>query len=102
MLGPIIRSAPTRPRFLMRLAKQALDARPPRARLRAFALERRGPNEGTFDVKHAGLTPIVNLARSYALEAGITEAGTLDRLALAAARGRSSSRRRPTWRTRTG
>ena len=35
-----------------------------------------------------GLTPIVNLARSHALESGVTEAGTLDRLDLAAAHGR--------------
>ena len=36
----------------------------------------------------AGLTPIVNLARSYALECGVSEPGTIERLQLVAARGR--------------
>ena len=39
-----------------------------------------------------GLTPIVNLARSYALEAGVTEAGTLRRLSDTASCGRIDER----------
>lgn len=89
-LDPIVCSAAYRPRFVHRLARQAMDARPPAVRLRRFKVERRGDNAGTFDVKHSGLTPIVNLARSYAVEAGITERATLDRLARAAEGGRIS------------
>ena len=39
-------------------------------------------------MKDDGLTPIVNLARSYALECGVGQPRTLERLELAAARGR--------------
>lgn len=74
----VISSAPQRPRFLRQLAKQALAARPPG---RATAGRR-------IDVKSEGLTPIVNLARSYALESGVTEPRTLERLELSAASGR--------------
>lgn len=72
----VIGSSPDRPRFLRRLAKQAVETPPGRVDGRAL------------DVKHAGLTPIVNLARSYALESGVTEARTLDRLDLAKNHGR--------------
>jgi CBS domain-containing protein len=71
-----IGSAPDRPRFLRRLAKQAVETPPGRVDGQAL------------DVKHAGLTPIVNLARSYALESGVTEARTLDRFDLAMNHGR--------------
>jgi CBS domain-containing protein len=56
----------------------------------------RCPAEGewTFDVKREGLTPIVSLARSYTLEAGVTEAGTLRRLSGAALRGRIAEQSR--------
>lgn len=78
-LGQVIGSSPNRPSFLRQLAKQGLDARPP---------GRINGDGRIVDVKAVGLTPIVNLARSYALESGVTEAGTLDRLRLATARGR--------------
>jgi CBS domain-containing protein len=73
----VIGSSPGRPRFLRQLAKQAVEARPP------------GRVDGrTIDVKAQGITPIVNLARSYALETGVTEAGTLRRLRLVTRAGR--------------
>jgi CBS domain-containing protein len=74
----VIGSAPQRPRFVRQLAKQAVAARPP---VRLAAGRR-------IDVKADGLTPIVNLARSYALESGVTEPRTLERLKLSAAFGR--------------
>ena len=73
----VIGSSPDRPRFLRRLAKQAVEVRPP-GRVNGRAI----------DIKGEGLTPIVNLARSYALESGVTEAPTLDRLDLAMRHGR--------------
>lgn len=87
-LGPVIGSAANRPRFLARLAKQAVDVPSPTVPGRAFPFGARRRGEWTFDVKQEGLTPIVNLARSYALESGATEAGTLDRLSVAETRGR--------------
>jgi len=87
-LEPIIGSASRRPRFLRRMAIQSLDVPPPAKRPRRFAVVRRAPEKAALDVKHHALTPIVNLARSYALEAGVSGAGTLARLAGAAERGR--------------
>ena len=87
-LDPVLASAATRPRFIARLAKQAVDVPSPPIRRRALALVARDSGEWAFDVKREGLTPIVNLARSYALEAGVAEAGTLHRLSSATARGR--------------
>lgn len=93
-LGPVIGSAGTRPHFIARLAKQAVDVPSPPIHTRGFPFGTRDRGEWTFDVKREGLTPIVNLARSYALEAGVTEAGTLHRLSSAAARGRIDERTR--------
>jgi CBS domain-containing protein len=73
----VIGSSPRHPKFLRQMAKQAVDARPP-ARV----------DGRIIDVKADGLTPIVNLGRSYALESGIGEPRTLERLQLAATRGR--------------
>lgn len=87
-LGAIIGSAASKPRFVERLAKQAVDVPVPAIPARAFPFGTRQRGEWTFDVKREGLTPIVNLARSYALEAGVTEAGTIRRLSSAAACGR--------------
>jgi signal-transduction protein with cAMP-binding, CBS, and nucleotidyltransferase domain len=59
------------------MAKQAVEARPP------------AHVDGRLvDVKARGLTPIVNLARSYPLECGVGEPRTTERLELAAAQGR--------------
>ena len=73
----VIGSSPHRPQFLRQMARQAVDVRPP-ARV----------DGRLVDVKDDGLTPIVNLARSYALECGVGQPRTLERLDLAAARGR--------------
>ena len=87
-LGAIIGAAATKPRFIARLAKQAVDVPAPPIPARAYPFGARRRSEWIFDVKREGLTPIVNLARSYGLEAGVTEAGTLRRLSGAASCGR--------------
>ena len=71
-------------RWMLRLA---LAAKPPdrlQARHRRRGLRRA---EGTFDIKHGGLLPIVDLARYAALKADVRATPTLERLRLAAARG---------------
>lgn len=91
-LGAIIGSAARKPRFVARLAKQAVDVPSPTVPGRAFPFGALRRGEWTFDVKREGLTPIVNLARSYALEVGITDAGSLRRLSGAASFGRIDER----------
>ena len=46
----------------------------------AFDLDRVSANPARFDLKNGGTTPIVNLARFFALSNGITISSTIDRL----------------------
>ena len=39
-----------------------------------------GEHDKTFDIKHRGIVPVVDLARVYALAEGRTEVNTVDRL----------------------
>ncbi|QIS03697.1 CBS domain-containing protein [Nocardia brasiliensis] len=68
------------------LRLQLLDALSGKVRARSLrdVLSRRG---GTFDLKTHALVPIVNLARWGGLAAGVTAAGTPERLRAAAAAG---------------
>jgi CBS domain-containing protein len=67
-----IRASPQHPDFIGRLARTATDFKPP--------LRFRGKVKETFDIKKAGVLPIVNLARFHALANGITISPTRDRL----------------------
>jgi CBS domain-containing protein len=51
-------------------------------------VDARGKSVRAFDVKDGGITPITNLARIYAIMAGLTENRTLRRLQGAATAGR--------------
>lgn len=73
--------------FLAFMAANALQYRPPLGFFRNFVLEKGGGEEAALDMKKRGVTPIVDLARVYALEAGLTEINTRDRLLAAAAAG---------------
>ena len=73
--------------FLASLAANAASVEPPLGFFRRFVLERSGEHAHTFDLKHQGLVPIIDLARLYALGAGLPAVGTLDRLEALAERG---------------
>lgn len=45
-----------------------------------FSLGRKGEHKDRLDLKHGGVVPIVDLARVYALQAGIKSVNTLNRL----------------------
>jgi CBS domain-containing protein len=64
-------------RWMLRLA---LAARPPTGFLHNITVEGSGKHAGTFDIKHGGLLPIVDLARYHALVGEIPANHTLDRL----------------------
>jgi CBS domain-containing protein len=70
--------------FLAFMAANALRNRPPIGFFRNFVLISGGDHDNTFDVKHRGIVPIVDLARVGALSAGIAEVNTVARLELAA------------------
>jgi CBS domain-containing protein len=80
ILDGLIRQASRDPRFARRLARTALELRPPTGFVRDFVVEARGSHAGTLDVKHGGITPITNLARAYAVGRGLTGNRTLWRL----------------------
>ena len=77
--------------FLAYLAKNALEHQPPLGFFRGFVLEKEGEHADTFDLKHRGVAPIVDLARVYALAAGTPEVNTRARLRAAARAGQLSA-----------
>jgi CBS domain-containing protein len=79
-LDEAIRSAAGEAQFLRQLGKLAVEGRPPSGFLKDAVVEGRGRSAVTLDVKRAGITPISNLARVYAISAGLSENRTLRRL----------------------
>ena len=73
--------------FLAYMAKNALEHAPPLGFFRQFVLETSGEHTRTFNLKFRGVVPVTDLARVYALGAGVAEANTQARLALAAEYG---------------
>jgi CBS domain-containing protein len=73
--------------FIAYMAANALKNRPPLGFFRNIVLIQGGDHDHTFDIKHRALIPIIDLARVYALSAGIAENNTNERLQVAAERG---------------
>jgi CBS domain-containing protein len=71
-------------RWMLRLA---LVAKPPTGFMHDIVVEGTGEQKGTFDIKHGGLLPIVDLARYAALRADVRITPTLERLRAAAGEG---------------
>jgi CBS domain-containing protein len=77
--------APDRGRFLLQLARNALDNQPPLGLVREFVLASGGEHPHTLDLKINGVQPFVEAARVYALACGAAATNTLERLAAAGA-----------------
>ena len=73
--------------FLAHMVSNALKHRPPLGMFGQITLSKGGDNPHTIDLKHTGIVPIVDLARVYALSAGVTVANTHDRLEVSAQAG---------------
>ncbi len=69
------------------MLRLALAAKPPTGLIQDIVVEGSGEQKGTFDIKHGGLLPIVDLARYAALKADIRVTPTLERLRAAADEG---------------
>ena len=65
---------------LSSLANLMIRNNPPLGLLRNFLLKKREPHRHTFDLKVQGLLPLVDLVRLFALEKGIRETSTFERL----------------------
>ena len=81
------RLAPSNPALLRLLARFALSYRPPTGFFRGLVVDSTGEHRGRLDLKHGGVTPIVDLARWAGIAAGVTSASTSERLRAAAAAG---------------
>ncbi|MEO8652975.1 MAG: putative nucleotidyltransferase substrate binding domain-containing protein, partial [Ramlibacter sp.] len=73
--------------FLSHLVGNALKHRAPLGYFGRIALQRGGEYAGKIDLKHNGIVPIVDLARVYALAAGVPAVNTHDRLEQAGGSG---------------
>lgn len=71
--------------FLSHLASNALSRQPPLGFFRNFVLSGARDEARVLDLKHAGVVPIVDLARVYALAGGIDVVNTRERLEAAGA-----------------
>lgn len=86
-LDEAIRSAREHPGFLRHLGRRALDLHPPTGFFRDLVVEHKGEHAGRLDVKHGGILIVNNLARVFAVRAGVAAKGTRARLDAAAATG---------------
>lgn len=77
--------------FLAHMVSNALKHRPPLGMFGQITLSKGGDNPHTIDLKHIGIVPIVDLARVYALAAGVTVANTHDRLEVSSQAGEVSA-----------
>lgn len=85
--GQAVALMPGSQRFLAYLAKQAHRFEPPLGFFRDFVLEGVGEHTDALDLKAGGVTPIVQLARLFALETGSRALSTGDRLRIAGENG---------------
>src|SRR5215469_14623181 len=79
--------ARSHPDLLRVLARFALQFRPPTGFLRDFVVEHSGERRGQLDIKHGGLTPIIDLARWAGMAANAATGSTVERLRAAEAAG---------------
>jgi len=77
--------------FLAHMVGNALKHRPPLGMFGSISLTKGGEHPNTIDLKHSGSVPIVDLARVYALAAGVSVANTHDRLEVSSQAGEVSA-----------
>lgn len=86
-LDAVVRSAKDRPAFIWRLARLAVEMKPPLGFRGDVVVRTVGDHRGVLDIKEGGLIPVTDLARLFALEAGLATSSTVERLRGAAAAG---------------
>ncbi len=67
--------------FLGFLANLAVRNKPPVGFIRSFVVEKSGEHKDELNLKVKGIAPIVDLIRLFALEKGVRETSTLERIA---------------------
>jgi len=76
--------------FIAFMVANALTHRPPLGFFRHFVLIHDEQHDRTLDIKHRGLTPLIDIARIYALSEGLQAVNTRERLHLACESGAMS------------
>ncbi|MCW9030883.1 MAG: DUF294 nucleotidyltransferase-like domain-containing protein, partial [Gammaproteobacteria bacterium] len=66
--------------FISHMVGNALTHQPPLGFFRNFVMVHDDKHKNTLDVKHRGVVPIVDIARVLALDNGLKETNTVDRL----------------------
>jgi CBS domain-containing protein len=79
-LVAVLREVKDHPGLLRLLARSATGFKPPLGFRGALVVDKSTEGPPGIDLKHGGTTPIVNLARFFALSNGITISSTIDRL----------------------
>jgi CBS domain-containing protein len=66
--------------FLGYLANMAIKNRPPIGFLKTFVVEKSGEHKDELNLKVKGIAPLIDIVRLFALEKGIKETSTLERI----------------------
>jgi CBS domain-containing protein len=66
--------------FLAMLASVIIKNRPPLGFFKSFVVEKGGEHKDEFNLKIRGIGPLVDIIRFFALEAGVHETSSLERL----------------------
>jgi CBS domain-containing protein len=69
--------------FRAHMVRNSVKHQPPLGLFRGLSMIRSGQHKDAIDMKHAGVVPIVDLGRLYALAAGLSPVNTRDRLTAA-------------------
>ena len=84
---PILLEPENRAALLPTMLRLALALKLPTGRRGNISVEDSGEHSGTFDIKHGGLLPVVDIARFAALKAGASVTATIERLRAASELG---------------
>ena len=84
---PILLEPENRAALLPTMLRLALALKLPTGRRGNISVEDSGEHSGTFDIKHGGLLPVVDIARFGALKAGAKVTATIERLRAASELG---------------
>jgi CBS domain-containing protein len=76
----IAEAVPQKPVFLIQMLERDTNIKPPISLFGKFNLEKEGPNKGTINLKTAALTFLVDVTRAFALNSGISDLNTLERV----------------------
>jgi CBS domain-containing protein len=76
----VLAKAKTNTIFMAMMCDNALLHSPPLGFFKTFVLETDGDHNHELSLKHRGTIPIVDIARNYALSAGLDPVNTIDRL----------------------